>query len=87
MRAFQNGSSSVLVSWSSSTNANGYSIYYVSRCRSQSGIFHATSGSIDKYTLTDLPNPDTYTISIVATSDGFPSEIVMVTGVIVCKFS
>ena len=49
--------------------------------------FHATSGSIDKYTLSDLPNPDSYTISIVATSDGFPSEIVMVTGVIVCKFS
>ena len=75
------------MSWSPSSNANGYSIRYFSRCRGQSGIFRATSGSIDKYTLRDLPNPDSYTISIVATSEGFSSEIVMVTGVIVCKFS
>ena len=87
MRAFQNGSSSVLVSWSPSSNAHGYDIHYVSRCRGLSGSFRATSGSTDEYILTDLPNPDSYTISIVATSDGFPSEILMVTGVLVCKFS
>ena len=69
MTAVQNGFTSVLVSWSPSSNASGYKIYYKSS-EGHKGSETVSSGSTNNLTLTGFHNGDNYTIiSIVATSN------------------
>ena len=72
MTAVQYGPTSIRVSWTPSSDATGYRIYYTSV--SDSGNEVVTDGSTETHTLTGLVNGETYTISIVATSDNLPSE-------------
>ena len=69
--AVQEGLTSIRVSWSPPSplgDTNGYRIYYSGRNVDVSG------GSTDDYLLTGLQNGESYTISIVATSQHLPSE-------------
>ena len=77
--AVQDGPTSILVSWSPPDplgNTTGYRIDYTDG--SSSGSVTVSGGSTLSYTLTDLLNGATYNISIVATSNQFPSESVVV---------
>ena len=76
MTAVQAGPTGITVSWSPSSDATGYRIDYESS-GGNSGSETVSGGSTDMETLTGLQNGDTYTISIVATSDAvFDSESV-----------
>ena len=84
MTAVQAGPTSITVTWSPSSSATGYRINYDSS-GGDSGNVTVSGGSTDMETLTGLQNGDTYTISIVATSDtALPSESVAVS-VGLCK--
>ena len=75
--AVQEGLTSIRVSWSPPTplgDTTGYRIYYSDG--DSSGSVDVSSGSTDNYLLTSLQNGDSYTISIVATSQHLPSESV-----------
>ena len=63
------------MSWNPSSNATGYKIDYDSS-GGDSGNVAVSGGSTDSETLTGLQNGDTYTISIIATSEFLPSESV-----------
>ena len=65
--AVQAGPTSILVSWSPSSDATGYRIDYDSN-GGDSGSVTVSGGSTDSETLTGLRNGDTYTISIVVNS-------------------
>ena len=73
--AVQEGLTSIRVSWSPSEDATGYRIDYNSSSNTSSSV-DISGGSTDNYTLIGLQNGDIYTISIVATSQHFPSESV-----------
>ena len=76
--AVQDGPTSIIVSWSPSSDATGYRIDYDSIGGDSDSV--VTSGGSTNpltYTLMNLPNGDTYTISIVATSSDLPSESVL----------
>ena len=73
--AIQDGPTSIIVSWSPSSDATGYRIDYDSIGGDSDSVV-IDSGSTDEYTLTGRTNGDTYTISIVASSD-LPSESVL----------
>ena len=78
LTAVQTGPTSIDVSWTPPTplgDTTGYIIYYTN---DDSGSVNVTidDGSIDEYTLTDLQNGETYTISIIATSQHLPSDTV-----------
>ena len=75
--AVQAGLTNISVSWKPSSNATGYTIEYTS-CRGHNGGVFVSVGTTAKYLLTKLQEEDIYSISIVATSDGFPSESVIV---------
>ena len=78
LMAVQEGPTSIRVSWSPPTplgNTTGYRIYYSG---GSSGSEDVSDGSTDNYLLTDLQNGESYTISIVATSQQLPSESVIV---------
>ena len=75
MTAVRDGPTSILVSWNPSSNATGYRIDYDSS-GGDSGSVTVSGGSTDNETVTGLQNGDTYTISIVATSEFVPSESV-----------
>ena len=77
LRAVQNTVTSIQVSWTPSPDAFGYRINY-SNGGSSDGV-DVSGGSTDNYPLTGLQNGESYTISIVATSELFPSESVEVT--------
>ena len=83
--AVQTGPTSIRVTWTPPTpldGITGYIIYYANEDDSRSGSMTVSGGSTDMETLTGLQNGDTYTISIVATSDtGLPSVSVMATDV------
>ena len=66
--AVQDSATSILVSWSSSIFATGYTIFYNSSGGDR-GSVDVGGGSAHENTLTGLQNGDTYTISIIATSD------------------
>ena len=83
--AVQAGPTSIRVSWRPSVNATAYNIQYTS-CRGHNGAVGVTGGSTDEELLTGLQKNDIYSISIVATSDGFPSERVILNGVILGMF-
>ena len=74
MTAVQDGPTSIRVSWTPSSDATGYRIHYTSV--SDSGNEAVSNGSTETHTLTGLVNGETYTISVVATSDNLPSESV-----------
>ena len=74
MTAVQAGLTSITVTWTASSNATGYKIYYTSD--SDSGSETVSDGSTETHTLTGLANGETYTISVTATSPHFPSEAV-----------
>ena len=82
MTAVRHGPTSILVSWNLSSNANGHIIDYHARCSGKHDRVDVTGSS---KTLTGLQNGDTYTVSIVAISDGFPSENVIATPVTLGK--
>lgn len=73
LTAVQKGPTSIHVSWTPTSNATGYRIDYAGSDGS-SGNVTVSGGSTDNYLLMDLQNGDTYTISILATSDLFHSE-------------
>ena len=75
--AVQEGLTSIRVSWSPPTplgDTTGYRIYYSG---GSSGSEDVSGGSTDNYLLTSLQNGESYTISIVATSQHLPSESVV----------
>ena len=71
----QDSLTSITVSWTPSTNATGYRIYY-DNSGGHSGFEDVGGGSTDNHTLSDLQNGTTYTISIMATSYSPPSTLV-----------
>ena len=76
LMAVQEGPTSIRVSWSPPTplgDTTGYRIYYSGV---SSGSEDVSDGSTDNYLLTGLQNGESYTISIVATSQYFHSESV-----------
>ena len=76
--AVQEGLTSIRVSWSPPTplgNTTGYRIYYSG---GSSGSEDVSGGSTDNYLLTGLQNGESFTISIVGTSQHLPSESVAV---------
>ena len=78
LMAVQEGPTSIRVSWSPPTplgDTTGYRIYYSG---GSSGSVDVSDGSTDNYLLTGLQNGESYTISIVATSQHLPSESVTV---------
>ena len=77
LTAVQDGPTSILVSWSPPDplgDTTGYRIDYTDG--SSSDNVTVDGGSTDSYTLTGLQNGATYTISIMATSQGLPSVTV-----------
>ena len=77
LTAVQTGPTSILVSWNPPDplgDTTGYRIDYTDGSSSDSVT--VDGGSTDSHTLTGLQNGATYTISIVATSQGLPSETV-----------
>ena len=80
--AAQEGPTSIRVSWSPLTpprDTTGYRIYYSG---GSSGSENVSVGLTNTYTLIGLQNGESYTVSIIATSQHLPSESVAVdTGV------
>ena len=78
MTAIQDGPTSIIVSWSPSSDATEYRIDYDSIGGDNNSVV-TSGGSADSltHTLMNLQNGDTYTISIVATSSALPSESVL----------
>ena len=72
--AVQTGLTSITVTWTASSDATGYWIHYTSD--SDSGSETVSDGSTETHTLTGLVNGETYTISMVATSQHFSSDVV-----------
>ena len=84
MTAVQTGPTSIRVTWTPPTtlgDTTGYIIYYTGGS-SDSGSVTVSGGSTDMETLTGLQNGDTYTISIVATSDDFNSNAIEVSDIL-----
>ena len=80
LTAVQEGLTSIRVSWSPPSplgDTTGYRIDYTSSNGSSDSV-NVSGGSTDNYLLTGLTNGNTYTISIVATSDHLFSENVSV---------
>ena len=76
--AVQEGPTSIRVSWSPPTplgDTTGYRIYYSG---GSSGSKDVSDGLTNTYTLSGLWNGESYTISIVGTSEHLPSESVAV---------
>ena len=75
--AVQDDVTTITVSWNPSEDATGYRIDYNSSNTTSNSVV-VGDGSISNYALIDLQNGDSYTISIVATSEHFSSEHVTV---------
>ena len=75
--AVQDGLTSIRVSWTPSSDATGYMIHYT-RSRGDSASEDVSGGHSDSHTLTGLVKEDTYTISIMATSQVFSSSPITV---------
>ena len=82
--AIQDGPTSIIVSWTPSSDATGYRIHYTSV--SDSGNETVSDGSTETHTLTGLVNGETYNISVAATSAQLSSVGVAAdTSVSLCK--
>ena len=66
MTAVQNGSTSIIVTWTVSSDATGYRIHYTSD--SDSGSETVSDGSTETHTLIGLVDGETYIILILAIS-------------------
>ena len=77
MTASQSGPTSITVEWIQSSDATGYIIYYSTTGGGSSGNQTVSGGNTMTHTLTGLTNGETYTISIVATSNTLTSSTVM----------
>ena len=81
LTAVQAGPTSIDVSWTPPTllgDTTGYIIYYTNDDNTGGDSVDIDGGSTDEYTLMNLHNGDTYTISIIATSSSvLPSESVL----------
>ena len=73
--AVQDGLTSIILSWTPSNVATGYRIYYESS-GGHSRFEDVNGGSTDTYNLSSLHNGDSYTVSIMATSNDPPSILV-----------
>ena len=74
LTAVQEGLTSIRVSWSPPTplgDTTGYRIYYSG---GSNGSVNVSGGSTDNYLLTGLQNGESYTVSIVATSQHLFSD-------------
>ena len=72
--AVQEDPTGIRVSWTPPTplgDTTGYQIYYSG---GSSGSVDVSGGSTNNHTLTGLQNGDSYTISIVGTSEYLPSD-------------
>ena len=79
MTGVQDSPTSIRVTWTPPDpldGVTGYRIYYTNGGGS-SGNQTVSGGNTMTHTLTGLTNGETYTISIVATSNTFPSSAVM----------
>ena len=66
-----------MVSWTQPTNitdVTGYRIFYVND--TMEDFMDITGSDMTTATISSLTTGNTYSITIVATSDGFPSEVV-----------
>ena len=72
--AVQEGLTSIRVSWSPPTPLGGTTGYRICYSGGSSGSEAVSGGSTDNYLLTGLLNGESYTISIVATSQHFFSN-------------
>ena len=72
--AVQHDLTSIIVTWTASSDATGYRISYTS----SGGDSGSADVSGDSHTLTGLVRETTYTISIITTSQGFSSSPVTV---------
>ena len=72
--AVQEGTTSVRVSWSPHTPLGDTTGYRISYSGGRSGSVDVSDGSTDNYLLTGLQIGDSYTISIVGTSQHLPSQ-------------
>ena len=77
--AVQHSTTSILVKWSPSIDATGYIIFYTGA--SGSDNVAVSDGSTDNYLLTGLVNGETYTISVMATSENIGSDRVVITDI------
>ena len=82
VEAVQNGLTSIIVTWTASSDATGYRIYYTSDSDSGS---KELGGSATGLTLSSLKNGDTYSISIVAISQYLPTSSPITTEVELCE--
>ena len=72
--AVQEGPTGIRVSWTPPTplgNTTGYRIYYSG---DSNGSVDVSGGSTDNHLLIGLQNGDSYTISIMGTSEHLPSD-------------
>ena len=76
MTAVQAGLTSIRVSWTPSSDATEYIISYTGGGSSDSVTIILSDATTDVYVLAGLVMNATYTISIVATSEVFPSDVV-----------
>ena len=75
--SMQENLTSIRVSWTPSSDATGYKISYTAGGGSSDSVT-VSGGSTDNYLLTGLVMEASYTISIIATSQQFPSDAVVV---------
>ena len=80
MTAVQGGPTSITVAWTPPDPLDGVTGYTISYTGGgSSGSETVSGGDTNSYTLTGLTNGQTYTISIVATSNGLSGPPVQVT--------
>ena len=72
----QEGLTSIRVSWSPPSPLGDTAGYRISYSGGSSGTVDVSDGSTDNYLLICLQNGDSYTVSIVSTSQHLPSETV-----------
>ena len=82
VEAVQHGPTSIIVTWTASSDATGYRISYTSDSDSGS---REVGGSATSLTLSDLKNGETYSISIVATSQDRPTSSPITREVELCE--
>ena len=82
METVQHGLTSIIVTWTASSDATGYRISYTSNSDSGS---REVDGSATSLTLSDLKNGETYSISIVATSQDLPTSSPITREVELCE--
>ena len=78
----QHGLTSIIVTWTASSDATGYRIHYISDSDSGSREVGVSATSL---TLSGLKNGETYSISIVATSTDRPTSSPITRDVTLCE--